>query len=201
MEHLVVEGGFAEPVMQAQQGFKSLMDALANPGRIQPLAFELAPPAPLTRELAAIALTMCDHDSPVWLDPSLVESDAVVAWLRFHTGAPIVTEPREAQFALIADLSAMPPLDRFALGTDEYPDRSTTLAVMVPSLEGGAPLKLRGPGIKDEAFVSPAGLGADFLAQWAENREQFPRGVDLLLLAEGQVLGLPRTTRVSMGER
>jgi alpha-D-ribose 1-methylphosphonate 5-triphosphate synthase subunit PhnH len=201
MEHLVVEGGFAEPVMQAQQGFKSLMDALANPGRVQPLSFDVAPPAPLTRELAAIALTMCDHDSSVWLDPSLVESDAVVAWLRFHTGAPIVTEPREAQFALIADLSAMPQLNRFALGTDEYPDRSTTVAVMLPSLEGGAPLKLKGPGIRAEAFVSPAGLGAEFLAQWAENRAQFPRGVDLLLVAGGKVLGLPRTTRIFVGEQ
>jgi alpha-D-ribose 1-methylphosphonate 5-triphosphate synthase subunit PhnH len=199
MDHQVVEGGFAEPVLQAQESFRALMDALANPGRIQPLDFDLAPPAPLTRELAAVALTLCDHDSTVWLDPSLVESDAVVAWLRFYTGAPIVTDPAEAQFALIADISAVPALASFAQGSDEYPDTSTTLVLALPGLTGGASLTIKGPGIRGEASVSPAGLPEDFIAQWADNREQFPRGVDLLLVAGGEVLGLPRTTRISRG--
>jgi alpha-D-ribose 1-methylphosphonate 5-triphosphate synthase subunit PhnH len=199
MDNLVVDGGFAEPVLQAQQGFRALMDALANPGTIQPLAFELAPPAPLTRELAAAALTMCDHDSPVWLDPSLLESDAVVAWLKFHTGAPIVTDPTAAQFALVSDLSAMPVLAHFALGNDEYPDTSTTVILAVPSLAQGESLTLKGPGIKGETMAAPTGLPEDFVVQWADNRAQFPRGVDLLLVAGGQVLGLPRTTRISRG--
>jgi alpha-D-ribose 1-methylphosphonate 5-triphosphate synthase subunit PhnH len=31
------------------------------------------------------------------------------------------------------------------------------------------------------------------VAQWADNRELFPRGIDLLLVADGQRDGLPRS--------
>lgn len=198
MADLNLEGGFAEPVFGAQQSFRAVMDALATPGRPQHLGSDLSAPAGLAPELAAIALTLCDHDTMVWLDPSLMENEAVVAWLRFHTAAPLTTDPARAHFALVSDVAALPALDRFALGTDEYPDRSTTIALTVPALSGGADLTLRGPGILDHAHIAPAGLPADFVAQWGANRELFPRGIDLLLLAEGQMLGLPRTTRITM---
>jgi alpha-D-ribose 1-methylphosphonate 5-triphosphate synthase subunit PhnH len=90
----------------------------------------------------------------------------------------------------------LPSFERFAQGTDEYPDRSTTIALALPSLTGGAALTLRGPGIKGEAVIAPSGVPEDFLAQRADNKARFPRGTDLLLLAAGQVIGLPRTTRV-----
>ena len=122
----------------------------------------------------------------------------MVAWLRFQTGAPLVTEPDAAQFALVSAARLLPVLGRFALGSDEYPDRSTTIAIVLPSLTGGATLTLRGPGIEDTRTMAPVGLPEGFLGQWADNRALFPRGVDVLLLSGGQVIGLPRTTRLSM---
>lgn len=197
-ETINLEGGFAEPVFGAQESFRAVMDALATPGIPQPLRTALGVPVGLAPELAAIALTLCDHDTPVWLDPSLMDNAAVVAWLRFHTAAPLTTEPARAQFALVSDAAVLPSFERFALGSDEYPDRSTTIALALPSLDGGADLTLRGPGIHGHRHMTPAGLPADFVAQWGGNRELFPRGIDLLLLAHGQVLGLPRSTRITM---
>jgi alpha-D-ribose 1-methylphosphonate 5-triphosphate synthase subunit PhnH len=193
-----LDGGFAEPVFGAQATFRALMDALANPGQVQALSAPLESPAGLAPELAAVALTMCDHDTNVWLDPDLMESEAVLAWLRFHTAAPLTTDPSLAQFALVSSADALPALEQFALGTDQYPDRSTTIALSVPSLTGGTDLTLRGPGIDDHMHISPQGLPSEFLAQWANNRGEFPRGVDLLLVSGSQVLGLPRTTRITM---
>lgn len=195
-EALVIEGGFADLVFDGQKVFRATMDALANPGRVQPLGVLAAPPAPLTAELAALALTLCDHDSPVWLDAALAGAPAVADWLRFHTGAPITADKRQAMFALVSNVAALPELAAFALGTDEYPDRSTTLIVAVDSLEDGGALEFRGPGIKEVATVAPHPLPADFTAQWDENRQQFPRGVDVILVAPGVVAGLPRTTRI-----
>ncbi|MDP1731960.1 MAG: phosphonate C-P lyase system protein PhnH [Devosia sp.] len=194
---LSVEGGFADPVVSAQRVFRALMDAMARPGAPREIVTDTEPPAPLTRELAAVALTLADHDTPVWLAPQLAASAAVVAWLRFHTGAPIVADPATADFALAADLSALPPFHRLAQGTDEYPDRSTTLVLALPGLMDGAALRVTGPGIKGEAMIAPLGLSGDFIAQWAENRTHFPRGIDLMLVADGQVIGLPRTTRIA----
>jgi alpha-D-ribose 1-methylphosphonate 5-triphosphate synthase subunit PhnH len=195
-EALAIEGGFADPVMAGQRAFKAVMDALSRPGTIQRLPGEAMPPGPLPQGLAEIALTLCDHDSAVWLDAKFVAEPAVSDWLRFHAGAPIVAETHEADFALAMTL---PPLADFALGSDEYPDRSTTIVLSVPSLTGGPVLRLKGPGIKTETGIDPVGLPEDFLEQWAENRALFPRGVDLLLVGPEGLIGLPRTTRISLG--
>ena len=138
------------------------------------------------------------HDTSVWLDTNLMESEPVLAWLRFHTASPVTTDPTRANFALVSSADALPTLEQFALGTDEYPDRSTTIALHVPSLTGGADLALRGPGINDHAHIAPQGLPDRFLEQWTQNRGEFPRGIDLLLVSGAQVLGLPRTTRITM---
>lgn len=189
-----LDGGFADPVMQSQTAFRAIMDALANPGTVQDLALGLTPPSSLPPELATIALTLCDHDTTLWLDRDLA-TDAVLGWLRFHTSAPIASERAQAQFALTGDPAVM--LADFDRGTDLYPDRSTTLALAIPSVSGGPALTLTGPGIESSMTIAPQGLPADFLTQWAENGAQFPRGVDLLLVADGQLIGLPRTTRIT----
>jgi len=195
-EAAAIEGGFADLVLEGQKVFRATMDALANPGTLRPLGALAQPPAPLTPELAALALTVLDHDSPVWLDLVLGAAPVVADWLRFHTGAPIVADPAEAMFALVADAATTPPLETFAMGTDEYPDRSTTLIIAVDSLEGGTPLTLRGPGIETTATFSPNVELPRLPEQWADNRAKFPRGVDLIFVANGQVAGLPRTTRI-----
>ena len=58
-------------------------------------------------------------------------------------------------------------------------------------------MALKGPGIKDQLTTELPLPDGDFLDQWAENRTRFPRGVDLLLVRDGTVVGLPRTTRIS----
>ena len=190
-----IEGGFADLVLGAQSVFRAVMEALARPGTQQSIASDAAPPAPLTPELGAVALTLCDHDTLVWLDPVLAANEAVVAWLAFHCGAPLTTEIGAAAFALVSDVTLLPTLDRFGQGTDEYPDRSTTV-VLVAGREDRA-VTLKGPGIKDQLTVGLPLPGGDFIEQWAENRARFPRGVDLLLVRTGTVVGLPRTTRIS----
>lgn len=187
--------GFADAVFDGQRVFRALLDALARPGRPVAMPVGLAPPFPLTAELASVALALADPDAPVWLDEALAAADAVGSYLRFHTGAPILREPGRAAFALIADPSRMPAFDAFAVGTDEYPDRSTTIVAALPSLEGGPPLRLAGPGIAGEMVVAPP-LSAAFPDAWRANVALFPRGVDLLLVAPGRVLGMPRSTRI-----
>lgn len=190
-----IEGGFVDAVFGAQSVFRAIMEGLARPGTVQPIASDATPPAPLTSELGAVALTLCDHDTPVWLDPMLAASEAVRAWLAFHCGAPITGNAGEAQFALVTDASLLPELSSFGQGTDEYPDRSTT--VVLAAGEATRAVTLKGPGIKDQLSTSLPLPGGDFIAQWAENRERFPRGIDLLLVRDGTLVALPRTTRIS----
>lgn len=190
-----IEGGFADLVLGAQNVFRAVMDALARPGTQLSIASDAAPPAPLTPELGAVALTLCDHDTLVWLDPVLAANEAVTSWLAFHCGAPLTADIGEAAFALVSDVALLPAIDSFGQGTDEYPDRSTTVVLAVGSAV--RPVTLKGPGIKDQLITELPLPGGDFIDQWAENRARFPRGVDLLLVRDGTVVGLPRTVRIS----
>jgi alpha-D-ribose 1-methylphosphonate 5-triphosphate synthase subunit PhnH len=126
--------GFADPVLDAQAAFRAVMGALARPGSVRTLPTDLSPPEPLTPELAAVALTLTDGDAPLWLDGPLAAAPAVSAFLRFHTGASIAADGREAAFALVSEPARLPPFDRFAPGLPEYPDRSTTLVLAVDRL-------------------------------------------------------------------
>lgn len=197
--NLALEGAFADPVMQSQTAFRAVMDALANPGTARDVITPVAMQGHLTPELASIMLTLADHDTSLWLDDALRGDAAVRDFISFHTGAAVVSEPGRATFAFVTAADHLPRLDQFNLGTQEYPDRSTTIVLAVPSLTGGAELITRGPGIKDHGHIAPTGLPEDFVSQWSANRELFPRGIDLLLAADGAVLGLPRSTRITEG--
>jgi alpha-D-ribose 1-methylphosphonate 5-triphosphate synthase subunit PhnH len=184
-------------VFAAQSTFRKVMDAMARPGTIQTIERPAAAPAPLSPAAAGIALTLFDHDTPIWLGAPFASSEAIASWLRFNTGCPIVADQGQSAFALVGDLAALPPLESFALGTPDYPDRSTTVILQVPSLTDGEALTLSGPGIRGTATLRPAGLPQDFMAQLAANRALFPLGVDLLLVAGNDIAALPRTTIVA----
>ncbi|TCT02585.1 phosphonate C-P lyase system protein PhnH [Aquabacter spiritensis] len=190
--------GFADPARDAQRVFKALMSALARPGRKQRLAARLSPPPPLTPELAAVALTLLDFETAVWLDAPLAGAPAVSDFLRFHAAPRIIAAPHDADFALISDAARMPPFEVFAQGTPDYPDRATTLLVQVAKLATGA-LRLEGPGIAGRVGVSAAPLPDDFPARIAANAAGFPLGIDLFLIAPDAVVGLPRSVRLAEG--
>ncbi|WP_407522671.1 phosphonate C-P lyase system protein PhnH [Methylobacterium oryzisoli] len=191
--------GLRDPVHDAQGVFRAVMDALARPGRVQALAVALAPPAPLTPELAAVALTLADADAPLWLDAPLAARPEVAAFLRFHTGAPVVADPVEAAFALVADPARCPDFSDFAQGTPAYPDRSATLVLGLDRLSEESGLVLEGPGLRGRARLSAAPLPPDFAARLSANHARFPLGIDLLLAAPGRLAGLPRSTRATEG--
>ena len=107
----------------------------------------------MMRGTAAIALTLFDHDTPVWLDRTMSETSDVAKWLKFHTSAPVVADSSICSFAILGDATALPDLDRFSFGSNEYPDRSTTLILQVASLTQGSSFELRGPGIDGTALL------------------------------------------------
>lgn len=198
-EASTLEGGFANPVLDAQSVFRALMDAMARPGSIARIDLSMAPPAPLESVAGAVACALIDADTPYWLDGPL-DNEAQRSWLAFHTGARPAASMPEAVFVLVAAPSSTPPFERFAQGSQEYPDRSATLVLQLEGLEGGVPLTFRGPGIKDRVTIAPRGLPADFAAQWHANRNRFPCGVDLILAAGNALACLPRSARLIPGE-
>jgi alpha-D-ribose 1-methylphosphonate 5-triphosphate synthase subunit PhnH len=193
--------GFADPVHDTQTVFRTLLDALARPGRIGVIETALpAASAAHGAERAGLAvfaslLALCDYATPVWLAQP---DEALTAALRFHAGAPLTDVPTEAAFAYVHDAASLPPLDTLASGTPESPEQSATVFVRVDSLTGGASITLRGPGIEDAHTIAPTGLPERFWQERAALAAQFPCGIDFYLVCGDQLVGLPRTTYVEM---
>ncbi len=194
---MIPGAGFRDPALAAQGHFRALLDAMAHPGRIVPLVAELPePPTPMAAAAFALALTLLDHETPVWLGPSL-HGPAVADGLRFHCGCPITADPATAAFAFAVP-EEVGRLDRFAQGTADYPDRSTTLVLQVGALAGEGPraMRLTGPGIETAHMLFVPDVPDQLWAELAANADRFPLGVDLVLVAGGLIAALPRSTRV-----
>jgi alpha-D-ribose 1-methylphosphonate 5-triphosphate synthase subunit PhnH len=185
-----LEPGFADPVHDAQASFRAVLDAMAHPGRVVTMPARLPFSLPLGTAAVAVALSLCDADTPVWLDPAAA---GAASYLTFHCGAPLAATPSEASFAFVADPAAMPALYSFALGSDEYPERSATLVIEVSSLADGDGVRLRGPGIEDEARLAVAGVPARFWAERAALAELFPRGLDMVFACGDALVAVPRS--------
>ncbi len=188
--------GFADKVLSAQSTFRSVMDAMARPGSVQQVSAGVGTPGPLMPGAAAIALTLFDHDTPVWLDAEMRKSSEVAKWLKFHSGAPVVDDASISSFALIGDGGALPELSCFALGSNEYPDRSTTLVVQVESVTHGPAYELRGPGIDGTATLHATIQPKDMFERLSITEALFPRGIDVVLVSGEGIVAIPRTTRL-----
>lgn len=181
---------------RAQSVFRAVMTALSRPGRIEQVTPQAGMPPGLDATMAALLLTLADFETPVWLDARVAADPAVVEFIRFHCGAPIVAVARQATFALVTDATAMPPLADFAQGDPEYPDRSTTVLLKVASFSGEG-LRLHGPGVDGVAILAAQPLPQGFVRELAGNRARYPLGVDLILVENGRIAALPRSTTVT----
>jgi alpha-D-ribose 1-methylphosphonate 5-triphosphate synthase subunit PhnH len=190
-----IAAGFHDPVFQSQAAFRTLLAALSEPGIVQVVAATIAAPRGLNPASATALLTLADYETPIWLPQPLRDGPAG-AWLRFHCGSALVEDPTRAAFAVLDAEASEPRLSDFHPGTDQFPDRSTTLILQCAALEGGEEISLSGPGIPDTRSIAPLGLRAGFVAELRSNATLYPLGIDLVLTHGDRLLGLPRSTRI-----
>ena len=193
--------GFAQPVHDAQQVFRAVLEAMSRPGRVQTLPAALLQalePPGLGRAATAVLLTLLDAEASVWLHPSLCSAPAC-SYLQFHTGVVCVEEAPRAHFAVIEAEHATPALWRdLAYGSDATPQDGATLVVEVPSLDRGRMLALRGPGVETVQTLCVGGLHAGFWQARRTLEAAFPLGIELILTCGDRLAALPRSTRVSL---
>ena len=186
MQADTLSGAFAAPPVDAAHAFRAVMRVMARPGTIEAVTGAI-PPAPLSVAAGTVLLTLCDPETPLHLAGE-ADCESVHDWITFHTGAPLVARA-DAMFA-IGRWHALMPLDDYARGTSEYPDRSATLIVEMDRLEASGAC-LSGPGIKDTAALSLPEIAA-----FQANARQFPLGLDFLFTCGDRLAALPRSTRV-----
>ena len=206
--------GFANPVDDAQAVFRAVLQAFSRPGMVVclPTLPHPLPEGDMPQGMVALALTLCDNDTPLWLDAA-ADTPQMRHHLRFHCATPFTANPAKAVFAFISQPKAMPRLAAFHPGRADFPDRSTTLVIRVDrSAEATGPglLEVTGPGVKgnEHGAWEPfrlGGLPSWFWTDWSDNHAAYPLGVDVLFVGAGiadsgkpyaAVLALPRTAKV-----
>ncbi len=193
-----IPAGFSRPVFESQGVFRVILQAMSHPGQVVPMPARPRGPLNWPGAMAAAVLTLCDMDTPLWLDPAAGTSEAL-RFVRFHCGSPVVDAPRKAAFAVILDPENMPDLEAFSSGSAEYPERSATVLLSVAtSAPPDRRIFLHGPGVAGRNEFPRNWLPEGFTDRWQFNFGLFPRGVDVILAGEDFVVGLPRT--VSMEE-
>jgi alpha-D-ribose 1-methylphosphonate 5-triphosphate synthase subunit PhnH len=197
--------GFSDISLGSQSIFRAALEALSYPGRNVPVEVTFEAPKAAQASSSGLLLALLEPGSLLWLSPSLANTDAAT-WIVFHTDCKITQQQHEADFAWIKSWDELPALENFALGTDEYPDHSTTCVIdlALPSGQSGSmpSLTLMGPGIAHTSTIDQLSATSeqaeDFVSQWAQNHSCFPRGVDIFLATSTGLIGLPRTTRIDI---
>lgn len=193
-----------DAVHHSQCLFRQLLGVMAEPGtfaeiRMAPLPESTALPGAAW----GVLLSLCDLDTRVWIADEL-NCDGLAEAIAFHTGSRIVSQADEADFALLTPLS-FPHLSSFAVGSDVYPDRSTTLVVVLNTLEeavdgcgiaGGECWRLSGPGIRDSRVLELDTAAEMLMTRLAVNRASFPQGLDTILTSLERLTAIPRSTRI-----
>jgi len=209
-----------DPLAQAQQSgqahraqstFRVALDALARPGRVLRLPWG-AEDAPGSPWVAALLLTLLDHETSLWVDPP-----PVATYLRQRTGARLVPLA-DAGFA-VADVGTLGPgvledlLRRLRRGTLAYPDEGATLVLSVPRLAAledgsvgacgadgaGLVVALSGPGVPagQSRRLLVGGVGPGLVEARRDAVADYPAGIDLFLVdGEGRIAGLPRSAQL-----
>ena len=192
---------------QSQLVFRAVLDALARPGTVQRLPANATAPSALLPVLALAdletpACVLADTDE--WADVVRAMTSApgaglararLVAALRPVTGDELASlrtgSPAAPEDGALACLSVT---SLTALADREDADRADEAG---GSAAGGSRLRLSGPGIPGTRDLLVTGLPPGFVAVRRDLTRGFPAGADLLLVtADGDLAGLPRTTLI-----
>lgn len=195
-----------DPVFDSQRTFRTLLDAMARPGEIRqmpliPLQLVATWPA----AVAQIGLTFLD---PMTSFAVVGDGEAdLTAYLQRNTSAPtVMVGAAEWLFARASDPAIPTLLERLNPGTLTQPETGGTAVLLVEALSavpapGATLMTLKGPGIKESLTVSVQGLTGSTLEARNRATSSFPMGIDLFLVdPAGQVIGLPRTTKIQVEE-
>ncbi|WP_035477530.1 phosphonate C-P lyase system protein PhnH [Aliagarivorans taiwanensis] len=196
MTQTCITEGMRDVVHHSQACFRQVLTALSEPGSRHTLGRH-AGFGDMSAAASEVVLSLCDGNTPLWLSPRLASQAEIGANLHFHCGVNLVDETHAASFVVIGrgDHGDYVAKD-FALGSEEYPDRSATVIIEVDQLDRGLSLAISGPGISGHKQICLGDLDPAWLNALREGR--FPLGLDLLFVAGDQLLALPRTTVVEV---
>ncbi|WP_373492691.1 phosphonate C-P lyase system protein PhnH [Aquiflexum sp.] len=192
---MVRESAYDE-IFDAQFHFRQLMEAMSRPGKICKLEHNaISPPEDMHPGAALIGFALLNADVSFYHKGSAAE------YLRFNTSSELAA-PADADFIFIKGTDEPQMIRAAKIGTDNYPETNATTIIEVLEINNtnhdeGLNLCLSGPGVLGSKEVNIRGLHEDLLEEIRVKNEEFPLGVDCILVDKsGNVCCLPRTCKI-----
>ena len=179
---------FDEHALGSQQTFRSILDAMANPGQLITIRETPHAPEVFNSASAATCLTLLNNETPVWTDVDW--QSPAISWLQFGCGCSVVTEPCMANFAIVTRPDVMPALNYFRVGRYEQPEKATTLLVQVNDI-----LPIAANSSDKGAHLELKGVPETFWHQWQQLSSLHPLGIDIFFTCDDVLTSLPRSNR------
>lgn len=200
---MVREAAYDE-VFDSQCHFRSILDSMARPGKINELkrlGFE--PPKSLLHATTAVCMSLLNHDVSFYLSRGNPASEE---FLKINTGSQSA-DLEEADF-LIVDQDESPDLVRLLKeGLLTYPEQGATIVMQTKGFadgpsEGFQGIRLEGPGIEGKTELHVRGLSSEWIEALKDKNSEFPLGVDVILASDSEledpkVACIPRSSRLS----
>lgn len=189
---------------QAQNVFKALMWALSYPGRCYPLPpYRMRPGlTPLQQSCLLIGEALLDLETSFFTPDGILSQALARTSARWATGETAAYHFYPDLYYLFPELAPLDsPMTNLASARNAssrtlfYPDRSATL-VIACELGHGTPLRLSGPGVPGQTKLVVAGIPEAFWSLRAATM-RYPLGWDIFLVDHDQLVGLPRTTKIT----
>jgi alpha-D-ribose 1-methylphosphonate 5-triphosphate synthase subunit PhnH len=202
-----------DPVFDAQEHYRLLLDAMARPGTINVLPrLPLTPPQGLPAASALVGFALLNSDVTFYAASG--DAETITNYLAVNTSASPVSK-EEADFVFAAGSSTAALITDMKTGTLPYPEEGATLILAVEALAGeakglGSPAKengqpaipalalsLKGPGVKGSKTIFVAGLGLGLMEALQQCNAEFPLGIDLILADPGdRIACIPRSSKL-----
>ena len=187
------------PVLDAQQTFRTLLNAMARPGTVH-----ILPLRPGQTPAQAVCFALMDFEITYTIVGLEDDAGELAQWIAVHTGCQR-TGTADAAFVIafgpLPD-DAWPAIRR---GTLAFPDTGATIIYCLSALGETYPsciatwLTLSGPGIETTQELIVSGLPAIEFVALAEANREYPMGVDVILLdPAGRVACIPRSSKVQV---
>lgn len=189
-----------DPVFDAQEHYRLLLDAMARPGKIRELPrLQMSAPEGLTSAAALVGFALLNADVSFYADAG----ETVSRYLVVNTSAR-PAERVSADFVFADGMAHASLLNGMKTGTLSYPEEGATLILCVKALtneeEGsGDPsvICIQGPGVYGEKKLFVGGLNSGLLDGLRQCNMEFPLGIDLVLTDAGhRIACIPRSSRM-----
>lgn len=175
-----------DPIFDAQQAFRVLLDAFSHPGTLYSFEnYELSQPKELATSNAIIALSLFDNNISFHSDSFY--SETVEKYIHLNTSAKIEKIQVADYVFLDGKDSITTQIQACKNGELSYPEKNATLIISVEQLSAmpianfDCHLTLSGPGIQTEQNVFVKGLAIQNIQTLQIVNAEFPLGVDILL--------------------